>query len=107
MKPYNFFNEVKSETKPVTLPLEAMKRLEDARPLFPRDATSFISHGDAGRSADLNGYPAAAAAVLDRVLHKIGNGALNGRPIAENSHHLIISDETGLVIGGDRERRQF
>jgi hypothetical protein len=103
----DFLNEIETEAKPLAATLQAMKRLEDAAPFIRRNTPAFVSHGDAGRAADMHRYAAAPAPVVDRILHKVSDGAFERHAIAEYFDRIFVCLEARFVIGGNGKRRQF
>ncbi len=103
----DLLHEVEAKAEAAAARLQAMEGLEDAFAVLGGHAFAFVGDGDAGGAVDAYGDGAAPAAMLDGVLHEIGDGALERGAVAYDLDAVGLGFEGRLVAGGDGERRQI
>lgn len=85
---------------------ESIERFEDLFALIGRNAGAFVGDFDGRWLADANADGAAARAVLDRVLHEVGQRALQRCGIAERLDRRRRRIEGQFIAGGYCQRRE-
>lgn len=83
MQEHDLAHHVEAEAGTAIERCQPVERLEYLFALIGRNAGAFVRDLDVRGPADTNAYGAAARAVLDRILHKVGQRALQRRRIAD------------------------
>ena len=106
MQPRDLAHHVQPEAGAAVLRRKTIERIEYPRALIPGNAVAFVRHVDGRGAADMDRDGAAPAAMLDRILHEIGQRALQRGAIALRLDPIDCSLERQFITGRDRKRRE-
>jgi len=107
MKARDLAHHVEAEAGATVARRQPIERFEDQRALVGGYPVAFIRDAERRGQADLDGDGAPPAAMLDRVLHEVGQCAFQACMFAHRLDAFGSVVERQLVAGGNRKRRKI